>query len=249
MTKLLNKIDINPLVWIILLAGYLTGYIKYIILVFIIIFIHEMGHIIIALILKRKIKKICILPFGGYILIDSLISSNIIEDLFISLGGVLFQGVLGGILIFLYKYNYINSHIFIFLNSYNIIIILFNLVPISPLDGAKILRLFLEIFIPFKKVFLIILLISIISIFITIIFNLRIILDNIFVFIFLIFTSIKEFKDKEYILNRFYLERITHEFNYPYLNIKQISSMYKNKRHYIDGLEEKEYLLKNVYKT
>ncbi len=249
MTKLLSKIDIHPLTWIVLLSGLMTGYIKYMILVILIILIHETGHIIIACLLKREIQEVCLLPFGGYVKMDSIISSDITEDLFIASGGMFFQTIFGFMLIILYKFNLIDKSIFEFLNSYNIIIILFNLIPISPLDGAKIFRCILELFVPFRKVFVIIYLLSVSFLVIITFLNFKIILDNVFVFGFLVVSSFLEYKNRRYILNRFYLERITHEFSYPYKKIKRYEDMYKNHRHHINGIEEREYLLINVYKT
>ncbi len=227
----------------------MTGYIKYMALVILIILIHELGHIVIAYFLKREIQEVCLLPFGGYVKMNSIVSSDIVEDLFIAGGGIFFQTIFGFLLIILYKFNLMDKSIFEFLNSYNIIIILFNLVPVSPLDGAKMLRCVFEVFVPFRKVFVIIYLLSVfilVSIGFT---NYQIVLDNVFVFVFLVVSSFLEYKNRRYVLNRFYLERITRKFSYPYKNIKRYENMYKNHRHYINGIEEREYLLRNVYKT
>lgn len=55
--------------------------------------------------------------------------------------------------------------------------------------------------------------------------------------------SILEFKNRKHILNRFYLERITYDFNFKIKHIKKINDMYKNKINIIKGIHEKEVLI------
>ena len=63
-------------------------------MILLIIVVHEMGHLFFMRLFKRKVKSISVLPFGGVIKIDSFLSTNIYEDLLISIGGILFQLIL-----------------------------------------------------------------------------------------------------------------------------------------------------------
>ena len=66
MKKLLNKITIHPITYLILLLALNEGLIKYVLIISIIIFVHEVGHIISMYIFKRKISKITISLFKLY---------------------------------------------------------------------------------------------------------------------------------------------------------------------------------------
>lgn len=240
--KLFNKIEINPLTIGVLLIGFLTGYIKYMIFIFMIVFIHELGHITISKIFKRKITSIEILPFGGLTKLDSSISENIFEDLLISSGGFLFQTILGFIIILLEKNSLISYKTFSFISTYNTLIIIFNMIPICPLDGYKIFKLITELFIPFNLTFKLCTIVSLLILIISLIYNFNIVKENLFVFIFLGISIIEEYKNKRFIILRFHLERMEREYKYPITKIKKIENMYKNRINYINEEHEKKFL-------
>ncbi len=243
--KLLNKIKIHPLFLGIIIIGLITGYFKYLIYIFLIIIIHEMGHLVISIIFKRSITSVTILPFGGLVKMDSDISSDIFEDLLISIGGIFAQVILGITLSILYKNDLINLDVFEFMSSYNKLIMIFNMLPITPLDGYKILKYMTELFIPFKKTFYISLEISLIVLLSCLIFNIDLILDNIFIFVFLIISLFTEVKNIKFIMGRFYLERIIKTFSYKIKDVHKKENMFKNRVNYINGIHERDYL--NTY--
>src|SRR5690625_4698610 len=70
MQRLLCKIKINPLFWLVVGIGVITGYFREIFMIFIIVFIHEMGHAVAASYFQWNIKKIELLPFGGVLEVD-----------------------------------------------------------------------------------------------------------------------------------------------------------------------------------
>lgn len=242
--KLSNRIKIHPVTLLFLTVGCLTGYIKYMIYIFAILLVHELGHIIAILFLKRSITEITVLPFGGLIKMNSLVSSNIFEDELISIAGVAAQTILGFILIYLKEIQLLDVSTFYFLNNYNIMIILFNLVPICPLDGYKIFKGFLELFIPFKATFVLSLAASTSIILIVLLLDRTIVFDNPFVFSFLIYAIWEEAKNIKYIMMRFYIERMNRKFVYPIKYVEKVNSMYKNKVHFIECLPEDVYLKK-----
>ena len=230
MKKLLNKITIHPITYLILLLALNEGLIKYVLIISIIIFLHEIGHIMLMYIFKRKISKIIILPFGGIINLDSYISTNIYEDLLISIAGILFQVIFGFLIL---KTNIPYKKEFLY---YNNLIIIFNLLPIIPLDGEKILKNILELFLPFKKSLIFIIYISLITMFIIFYFNINLIYRNIIVIIFLIISLFKNFRNIPYYMNSFYLERMIHTFNFNQIkNINRVEDMYKNKENYMSN--------------
>ena len=238
--RLWNKISIHPLTLVLMLLSLLCGLFKYALIISSIVLMHEIGHIIAMLIFKRNICKIEILPFGGLIKVDSMISSNIFEDLIIAVSGIFMQVIVG----------LLTSHILSDYSNfgfYNKLIILFNMLPISPLDGKKIITLLLELVIPYKKVFKISLYISIITLSIIILNDINVVKSNILVFSFISYMCIKEYRSRKYLIIKFYLERINHEFKYKIKNILRIDEMYKNRVHIIRGMHEKEYIKCQVF--
>lgn len=119
------------------------------------VIMHELSHILIALILKVDVKEIELLPVG----INAKYKRNdsLVKELIISLAGPLAS--------FLFAYIF-KSEMY---KIMNLVISLFNLIPIYPLDGGRITRcLFGIVFGKFKgkkisliitKIFLIVLII------------------------------------------------------------------------------------------
>ena len=158
MKKLLSKVEVHPLTYIILFIMLHEGLIKYVFVISAILIIHELGHLLFMKIFKRKIVLIKIFPFGSLIKVDSVLSTNIHEDIIISLGGIIAQLVASV---------FINNDMFLY---YNKLIILFNLLPICPLDGYRVLKNITELFLPYNKTFFVSFVISILFLSIIIIF-------------------------------------------------------------------------------
>ena len=68
--KILSKIKINYLTYIIILSFLLCGYFNYFLIISFIIMFHDLGHLIIMKFFKIKINNIIILPLGSIINTD-----------------------------------------------------------------------------------------------------------------------------------------------------------------------------------
>ena len=66
------KIKVNYLTLYFLLILFLCGYIKNALIIFGIVIFHELGHILISIILGYKIKSVELFPFGGITKIDNI---------------------------------------------------------------------------------------------------------------------------------------------------------------------------------
>ncbi len=225
--SILNRIHIHITTYIFGLLCILTGLFKAFISIYLVIFIHELGHIIIALLFDYKIKEIDIYPFGGYIVFDYDINSSFISELLVSIGGILSQFILYLILIKIYSSSYIYNLTY----SYNITMLIFNTLPLIPLDGSKVLNIIINKFIPFKYSHLLSIYLSyILSILLVILFykNINIVL----VFILIIILIIKEHKNHIYVFNRFLLERYIKNIRFKknnFINSLNINKMKKYK--------------------
>lgn len=120
-------------IYLILLSAYMfsIGKLESFIYYYLFVFMHELAHILIALILNVDIKEIELLPIG----MNAKYANNIskVKELFISLAGPL-----ASFLFSIYLKN-------ITFTKMNLSIAFFNLIPIYPFDGGRILRCFLKI--------------------------------------------------------------------------------------------------------
>ena len=208
----------NPLFYICSLICILTGYLKIFVLTMFIVFIHELGHIIISKIFKWKISKIIILPFGGLIIFDERVDNNLLQEFLITISGPLLQLIITLL---------INNSL---LNNISYSLLIFNLLPIVPLDGSKLLNIFLNKFICFRISYYILLIISIIVL--LFIFRLNFII--ILVIICLIKEIIISIKKYKYIYSKFILEKSLYKIKYKKIRkINNINNLYRNTTHLI----------------
>lgn len=236
---------INFYTYLFLLLSLLAGVFREIIFVYIIILIHELGHLIIMKYYKINIKKINVYPYGCLIDSDMLINTNSLKVLIISSGGILIQLLLFIIVFVIFKLGIIGLYFYTLFNKINFSIIVFNLLPIYPLDGFKLLNSILELLFSFRKSMDISIIINILFIFLFIIYLYMFKISNYIIITFLLVSFINYIKNIKYVLNKFYLERIIYNLKFNGLiSVKDKESMYKNKYNYISGIGEKYYLKK-----
>jgi len=132
------KWSLHPLFLFVLIASFLTGYFLEMITLFVLVLVHELGHIVMAHAVGWKVSKVKLLPFGGVVEVDESTGSTAIEEIKVAIAGPL-QNVWMACLAWglgelgLWNYEWVE-----YLIQANIIIALFNLLPIYPLDGGKI---------------------------------------------------------------------------------------------------------------
>ena len=112
-------------------------------------FLHELGHIITAKLFKMRIEKIEILPCGFSASFFSYNSSGFLksfsmQELLVALAGPIVS------LILALSFQYIDDTNFTIVTKQeivysNILILIFNLLPLYPLDGGRILKNILNI--------------------------------------------------------------------------------------------------------
>ena len=160
------------------------------------------------------------MPFGGLTVFNVDINKPLKEEFIICFLGPLFQIIY--YLIFKDIFNIKNIH-------YNLLI--FNLLPIFPLDGSKIFNIIFNKIFSFKFSLYITYMISFIVIVILVIskqFNLLLFLTLLLLF----FKNIKEIKSIKYIFNRFLLERYFKHFNFKKRRIIKSEKVNKMKKDY-----------------
>lgn len=143
------RIDLKIIIFLILF--YFTKQIEIYLIIMFFSFIHELGHLIIGLILKMKVEKLEVLPYGFCVsfkinmqdINKKIVKGNILElkKIVIALAGPIVSLIIALIYlkiepIYLSKTDIVYS---------NILIALFNLIPLYPLDGGRIINGILHI--------------------------------------------------------------------------------------------------------
>lgn len=118
---------------------------------FFIIIIHEWGHIFAARRFKWRIRQIFLLPFGGVAEFDEAGSRPQKEELVIVLSGPAQQIWLMALALLLPENSVITEKTTATFLELNAMVLLFNLLPIFPLDGGRLMAILFSYFFPYMK--------------------------------------------------------------------------------------------------
>ncbi|MDZ5470822.1 M50 family metallopeptidase (plasmid) [Bacillus sp. 31A1R] len=208
--QVLRKIHIHPLLWLVVALAVATAHFIELSLLLLIIFIHEMGHAVAASFFSWRIKKISFLPFGGVAEMDEHGNRPLKEEAIVILAGPLQHIWMMGLAFALYEFYLLPENLYHLFIQYNLMILIFNLLPIWPLDGGKLIFLWLSLKDSFPAAFNKTLIISASSI---AVFIMAVLLTeplnlNVWIVLsFLIFSLYHEWKQSPYVFIRFLLER------------------------------------------
>jgi stage IV sporulation protein FB len=207
---LLRHVYIHPLLWIVIAISIASAHFLEVCLLLGIIFIHEMGHAAAASFFSWRIKKITLMPFGGIAEMDEHGNRPFKEEAIVVLAGPLQHIWMVGLGYLLYSFSLIPEDLYQLFYSYNLMVFIFNLFPVWPLDGGKLIFLLLSLKKSFPNAHRSTL---IISFYCLILFSLLILFSapmhiNVWVVIaFLYFSLYHEWKQRRFIFMRFLLER------------------------------------------
>jgi len=250
-----TKFKINLCTYFLILIALCSGFFKNILLILTIVIFHEFGHVCFLKHFEYEIETIEIFPFGGITKVNKPINTPLKKELLIALGGVLFQVILFFVFFFLSQKGYLRENTFQLFQAYNKIILIFNLLPIIPLDGSILLHSLLEYLFPYQKAYLYYLIFSSVALLLFITFHTLESLNNYMILSFLLFKGYESFKKRKYLQNKFYLERYLYEF--PYTKIQshpypKLANLKKDTLHFFwqndRYLHEKEFLKRHYSK-
>jgi len=131
------KLGIHYSFWLLAFVFLFSGLYMELLLFLIVIILHECGHLTFCILFKQDVKKISLSAVGGLLAVKFK-NARAWELFLIYSGGIMINALLIFLALMIKDYQY--SKVFI---NYNIIFIIFNILPIHPLDGYKILELLL----------------------------------------------------------------------------------------------------------
>lgn len=221
-----------------------------IIILFLLIFVHELGHFITAMIFQVEVDKIYIYPFGGISKFRMSLNESLRKEFIILIMGPLVQCVFSFLLL---KLDFFNSYQKLIM-VYNYTILTFNLLPIYPLDGGKLLNILLSFRVSFQKSLNVTFLISYLTIFfLAIYFLIHYFSINVVIMVsFLWYKLKKEESNKNYLFDKFLLERYLNHYQFKKRKkVEDINDFMRGKNHLVKRgtryYTEKEVLYKKFH--
>lgn len=241
--NIFNKIEIHPSCYFLLILSVFSADFLIIIIIVLLLFIHELGHFITAYFLNFEPVKIIFYPFGGISKFSHDINCPLKKEVLVLLMGPIAQLIFSFFLLkltFLLPYNNLIMKI-------NCSILFFNLLPIYPLDGGRILQCLLCYFISYNLSFKIIYIISTaIVLILTSFFLLNPTLNLLLIIILLIIKLVIESKNIKYYFERFILERYLYKYNFKKSSIAKRTKDFKRDCTHLIKKDNK-YLLEKEY--
>lgn len=206
----LKKLHIHPLFLLLIVLSLFTGTFVQLFILFAIILIHEIGHYTLANHYKWHIQSIVLWVFGGVMKTTEATNRPIKEDIIVTIAGPLQH-------IWMFAVIYGCSYIDIIPTPlvqtafyFNWLLLLFNLLPIYPLDGGKLLFYMLSLFLPYKKAHQYTYRFSILACILLILFLFfnPFTLTAVLLLIFLMWENYQQWRQHPYIFMRFLLQRM-----------------------------------------
>ncbi|MBM7541776.1 site-2 protease family protein [Amphibacillus cookii] len=205
-------IYLHPSIWFTIIVSLLTGMLTEVLIIFTIVIWHELGHIIVAKLFNWNIRRVTLWIFGGVMETEEHGNKPAFEQFFITIAGPLQHVFIYWVLLQFNTTLQLSESLTLFAIKYNQFILLFNLIPIWPLDGGKLFNLLLNKIYPYKKAYERTLIFSFAMLFlflviVTIYYDAF--LNASVLFTFLILENRLEWKRRLYVFQRFLLSRMS----------------------------------------
>src|SRR5699024_6148904 len=206
----LKKLHIHPLFLLLIVLSLFTGTFVQLFILFAIILIHEIGHYTLANHYQWHIQSIVLWVFGGVMKTTEATNRPIKEDIIVTVAGPLqhiwmFAVIYGCSFMDIIPTSLVQTAFY-----FNWLLLLFNLLPIYPLYGGKLLFYVLFFFLPYKLAHhdkYMFSLLACILLVLFLFFN-PFILSAILLLLFLMWENYQQWREQSYIFMRFLLQRM-----------------------------------------
>lgn len=210
------QLSMHPVFVLLMMLSVATGQFIELITLFVIVFIHELGHASAAALLGIRVRSIQMLPFGGVAVIEDRGDLTAGKEILISLAGPLQNVIMMGIAAGMLSLQWWDGEFLIYFIQANAIIALFNLLPVLPLDGGKIAQALVSLFLPYYRTLVLTYRLSIVASVVMIIISLspffmkesgKIELNILLMGCFLLYSGIEDYRNIPYRFVRFLINR------------------------------------------
>lgn len=142
---------IHGLFWVVILSAVVTGRFLEVTTLFVLVLIHELGHVTVARSYGWRMTEIQLLPFGGVAITDEWGTVPAEEEIAVALAGP-FHNVMMVLFgyIFFWMGWWSEEWMRYFVHG-NALLAGFNLLPVYPLDGGRILQACLSYHLPYRR--------------------------------------------------------------------------------------------------
>lgn len=213
MKKIHHKLHIHPTLWMFIIISFMTGTFIQLFIIISIVTIHELGHYFAAKYFQWRIDGIMLWAFGGVMKTDEHPTRPLKEELIVTLCGPMQHIFIFFLTFLIEKADLLPTIIVSQINYYNMIILFFNLIPIYPLDGAKLYLALVSFLLPFRRAYRFTLVSSLTVAFIIIgmqIFLFPFTLTALILIAFLVVEIVKYWRNEYFLFIRFLLYRFHH---------------------------------------
>lgn len=207
---------IHPTLILFFFIALVTGTFIEFAIIMAIVFMHECGHFLAAKWFNWRINAFILWAFGGVMATDEDESRPLKEEVIVTLAGPLQHVIIFGAVQSFHRFGIMSEYLYdtaILLNS---MICLFNLLPIYPLDGGKLLKASLSGLLPFRKSYQFSLLFSMLVCLGIIFLQLTVLpftFTAFFIMVFLLIELFRYWKHEYFTFIRFLLHRAAHGKN------------------------------------
>lgn len=257
-TNFFPPIHLHPMFFLFIFLSIITGTFVDLLIIFVIVFVHEMGHYAMSKVFKWRIRKIMLWIFGGVMETEDYGTKSMKEDVLVTIAGPLQHLPLHFIFVLLFEIGLFNEVIYQTAITYNLIILLFNLLPIWPLDGGKLLFFLLTLKQPYRSSYNLTLVVSMILCILLCIGHLFVFsftLSFLCIMLFIFIENHLEWKRRFYLFLRFLLKRYegiqpVSQLETLYVSgdkkLMDVFTMFKRERKHIIVIKNKRLLTSNV---
>lgn len=158
-----NPVKVHPLTWLFGAAAALNGLFLEALTIGLLLLIHESGHALAAKAMGWRIQKMELLPFGGKLETDEHAGRPAGEEWLVVLAGPFMHVPILITMMALRHMNWIEAPFYEWCFQMNAVLFLFNLLPVLPLDGGKMVQLLLCAGQPFFRAYKLSIFLSFIS--------------------------------------------------------------------------------------